>query len=519
MPAQRVKLCGAGPHPQPAAAPSPRSGLYCTQWHRPEMMLHGGASSSTNATVRASNVPATSAWRFAINASLIQELAESQQLSRQQHANYARLFRQQNQPESRLNIAVVGGSVTAGQGCKEGSTKGKLCAYPARFESWLQTKKVNASIHVHNLAVGGSTCASTLPQLGLLVTNMDDTDASKEDLIIIDFSVNDHAEIWANHLTLLQLEAVMEAQLDYMSSQHPALPILIFEACCFCNRYGASSVKERAASRWGVPFLLYDAPVLNNGCNRKTWPPAPGNNLYTHPSAKGHTQLAALLSAWWGTFERWIAQQHSHSSFTVVPFPPPTAIVAAEADKYRVCKAVTQYDASKYLFSRHEGRSGLQQYDSQRTILATGWTLFEDRPGKAGWISSEVGAVLEFNLTFGRHPSVSVVYERSYQSFGSAFATLFAQGSYANGFTEAVVNLTMDGILQKSSSWDAVNITQAHYDDTFASLVQFAKVKPHSAGLLRLTRPAALATMNSSAHIGLTSAHPGKFKVRYVSSC
>jgi hypothetical protein len=48
------------------------------------------------------------------------------------------------------------------------------------------------------------------------------------------------------------------------------------------------------------------------------------------------------------------------------------------------------------------------------------WELFEDRPGKPGWISTSYSSTISYNLTFGPHPRLILTYLPSHTGLGKA---------------------------------------------------------------------------------------------------
>ena len=53
-------------------------------------------------------------------------------------------------------------------------------------------------------------------------------------------------------------------------------------------------------------------------------------------------------------------------------------------------------------------------------VVAVGWSVIEDRPGKPGWIATEKNAKLTFEVTFGSVPQFAISYLRSYENVGKA---------------------------------------------------------------------------------------------------
>ena len=53
-----------------------------------------------------------------------------------------------------------------------------------------------------------------------------------------------------------------------------------------------------------------------------------------------------------------------------------------------------------------------------------GFNITDEGRGKPGWVSKVNNSVIEFNLTFGKHPSMTFTYLRSYEGVGPAELTL-----------------------------------------------------------------------------------------------
>ena len=53
------------------------------------------------------------------------------------------------------------------------------------------------------------------------------------------------------------------------------------------------------------------------------------------------------------------------------------------------------------------------------SIQSYQWPLSEDRKGKPGWISEAYTSYIKFPMTFGRHPSLTFSYLKSYQGLGT----------------------------------------------------------------------------------------------------
>ena len=133
-------------------------------------------------------------------------------------------------------------------------------------------------------------------------------------------------------------------------------------------------------------------------------------------------------------------------------------------------------------------------------VVRGNWTRYEDRPGKGGWIShGPSNSTLEFNVSFGRSPRLTLVYEVSYVGFGTATASIGGgAGAQLDGMRYDGLNVTQTEVL-------VLNVHQ----EPFLWVSAFRKVpawhiRPWTSHTLRVT---------------LTSAEGLKFKLILVSSC
>ena len=135
------------------------------------------------------------------------------------------------------------------------------------------------------------------------------------------------------------------------------------------------------------------------------------------------------------------------------------------------------------------------------------WALYADRPEKPGWITSGTASVIEFELRFGGSPRLTIIYERSYEGFGSVAVQLLRRE--ADGGNAQVLNgqVLLDGLHR-----DTRNVTLTEVATLNVKMPAMARfpggfgVRPHTSDLLaRLTfRPRGTGS---------------KFKLRYVGSC
>merc|ERR1712014_432261 len=80
----------------------------------------------------------------------------------------------------------------------------------------------------------------------------------------------------------------------------------------------------------------------------------------------------------------------------------------SQLEQYNVCMTPLSFHTA-----RSPGQSSPKSSQS--------WRLFSDRLGKPGWISEKAGgSALEFPVSFGALPAMSVTYLRTYENIGTA---------------------------------------------------------------------------------------------------
>ena len=127
-------------------------------------------------------------------------------------------------------------------------------------------------------------------------------------------------------------------------------------------------------------------------------------------------------------------------------------------------------------------------------MLQGNWSLYEDRLGKPGFISTGPRhSSLEFQVAFGAKPRISLVYDRSYEGFGQVRAKIVSRSRTNTPWTVS------------ANRTDGVRVTQT--DLLFMGdnpLTIRWKVRPFTNSTLRLT---------------FDSEDGAKFKIRFLSSC
>lgn len=302
----------------------------------------------------------------------------------------------------------------AGHACQENDQiKLQQCSYPARFGAWLRCRHGldDTKFELLNRGRGGVTTSAALPMLPSLVQIFrDDATYQLADWLIVDFSANDIAfpGSKSTNITLNPVAAATEIMLRFLLAKYPRLPLLFVQSSCSVSAAGSSRAHEAITSRYGVPFVAFaDALKPNVGCTPPAWELAGRTH---HPTWRTHASIASMMAQWWPPF---IASfQASRASSPLVEedqhgLGTPLTSTAARAP-FVICREpITSYDAHALATAVHP--SG---------VKSDGWSLYEDRPSKPGWITDVFGASIEFNLTFGAAPRLLLVYEAGYEGWG-----------------------------------------------------------------------------------------------------
>jgi hypothetical protein len=269
-----------------------------------------------------------------------------------------------------------------------------------------------------------------------------------------------------------------------------------------------SAIAHKAvAHAYGVPFV--SLPDVT-GCSLLRRPPKCCNLHYNH---NVHDQLARILLTWTTVFD----QSPRSSSSPRKPTVPPISALASEElrARFRVCsKQLSVYDA-------------LDPSTSLTPVMpGEKWKRVEDRPGKFRWTTSVPGAAIEFPLRFGPSPRLTVVYTKSYESFGSVNLTMSTRWFRQQVDSEA--DISSDTKKKRWDTWGYFTILSGMHStlstQSHAEVINVAqdgvqhKVEGGVAGFG--VRPNSNATMRLEFLCeGACGKKKQKFAVEYVSSC
>ena len=400
-----------------------------------------------------------------------------------------------------VNSVFLGGSVVNGMGCSDPALPraSPLCAYPARFERWMQ-RCPGHSFHISNQAAGGTTTVSMLPQLPQHIPP-----APEPRLIVIDYLTNDAVYRTGDAgpaFTNSPLVAAQEVQLRWLLSERPADAILLLDSDCVPPSHGlyigTREARARVAQHYKVAYLKL-ATGFRDGiwCSRA--PPVWTRSMRGHhPGYEAHQHVADLLALWLPGLLAAAAARRGPAVTNLSVTNDAAAVTPLTSEGRRMEFEVCSTPLVTHSAADHEEAwKGVQ-------ILAGKWSLDRTRADKPGWQTDEPGSALSFEMRFGAKPRLTVVYEQSYESFGDAELTMLprAPGQRAGGTRYKGKHL-LSGLATSNTTQAASLVVQVGTDTVNG--IENWNVRPHG----------------NATFVIITTNDPGRrrFKVRRVSSC
>jgi hypothetical protein len=372
-----------------------------------------------------------------------------------------------------LKVIVFGGSVTAGRRCDNTPSKERSCAWPARLGKFFRE---HANVHYHNIEInsfgsGGARTSSSLPMIAMRISSL------KPDVVIWDYAMNDCSAYASGRLRKLALSSksaidpiaekdvekarrqdandpLVQKQVSALSHdtavvievfvrlvrqivpqamlvfffagpprawspevgwatydcQQAILPVAAHYKAAVVDYFKLvdtyeKDYKERIGARhaaregslWTLPKLVH-IPLIYKGKwqdhRHCTWP----THVYLAYIAAAFFQSAGVT----GLDEPQDVVQPSSA------LPDPLS-PEHELAKWPVCmKPLSRYMAED-AFSKQSSDLGIRQ---------SGWNLYEDVPGKPGWIATKLGSAIKFDVSFGQRPALAITYLSSYDGLG-----------------------------------------------------------------------------------------------------
>ena len=342
------------------------------------------------------------------------------------------------QKEERVNIAVFGGSMTAGSGCQQLDMINKACAWPARLQRMLDLAYPDC-FHVHNFARGGTQTEVALSSIAITLRSILKSSAGQPALVLTDYSVNDAYEIGGNlgHTSSLQDmdfglydkgAALGEALVRTIRNiSGPNLEhLMLLSHCPECVNDGGLLDGFAAASKFhSVPTLDFRQLFP------KYWEPK-----VTHPDYRTHELMAELVA------DAMITQLNKHCSVTNLDQHEATFSDPQLLEKLPVCiEPISIYSA----------------YDHSETAPLNSsylgpWRLIQDREGKPGWITTKPNSTLTLPVGFGAVPVMIINYLKSYEGMGAATLTLNQNTVQLTGLWDKKMSTTVSFVSQAYTS-------------------------------------------------------------------
>jgi lysophospholipase L1-like esterase len=356
-----------------------------------------------------------------------------------------------------VRVITLGGSMLSGVGCHDyvHPTHSPLCAYPTKLVRWLG-HHYGVRVELDNLAMGGMSSGAALASLPLLLRAYESSAAARNTptLALIDFSVND---AWEDAPTsareaarvVQRLTASTELLVRFILERHPHMALMLVSAypgvdAAHPNPSGQAS--RAVAAAYGLAHVRY-GNVVRGGAWLNAW----GKGCASPVNAIDEATPTSFDRAPDSTRGERAAACPAHPRFWVhrlvadIAFLSVTALgrrmTCARGDPRRLhdepCarRALrpgvprpllrAPISAVSVLSSLSACESPLSSFaaaarasdgrDLAPRATAGHFALYEDRPGKPGWITlGPVGSSLDFPLRFGSRPRAVVSYLRGY---------------------------------------------------------------------------------------------------------
>ena len=365
-------------------------------------------------------------------------------------------------------IEVFGGSFTLGGGCSQHRAHsedlvGKDCAWAARLLHWLRLAFPRSRIHMENKAQGGNPSAVILGGIGL-------HNFSGVDLILVDSLVNDAynenkqwnsandsaVKDWDEELTISVAFEELLRSIHHLAPRSAVYAILAGCPPCLAG----APAQRQVLDFYGVPYLDFARAVE---AASELWIPKA-----SHPGFRSHQAVADMLALSLGrVWDHMLEMKLEDMDQNDLELDFSKAYHPA---KYRSSFPRCMHPCSVLSSSRAS--------TIQPKILAGNWTLYEDRPGKPGWISTEPGSVMQVELCFRQNPTFTFTYLRSYEKLG-------AGRIFLNGRNVTIPGKWSGAAKVSQSETFFSNAAEDFFRPNFQSVVGF-NVKPNSTLQMRI---------------------------------
>ena len=306
--------------------------------------------------------------------------------------------------KKKMDVLIFGGSMTMGMGCDNGALAVlNACSHANRTFTMLQGLFVDRRIDVttHSFAYGGANSKFSADAIPPILWSL----SFVPDVVVVDYGVNDMAELQNKAIVGQLTEAIFSIISDYLPSAATMLIIPDFEAHERANDAMAAEYL-RAALHHGVAVVDVRSACLKLGfCPwRDVFRRKDEKRGKTHPSHFTHisiaeTSLAALLAL----FDASCNKRDTRGRF-----------LNPNVSHHVTCMRPTTYI--------NAGKPPIG-WKMNSTTPDGGWVLTEDRVGKPGWIARgdrNISYNITFPVKFGSNPKLVVTMLRSYESMCEA---------------------------------------------------------------------------------------------------
>jgi hypothetical protein len=308
-------------------------------------------------------------------------------------------------------------------------------------------------------------------------------------VLIVDSLVND---AWrsSSELTSLALERLLRATHELS----PQTALLVMEAAPPGLGEAVGFAKARILNHYHIPTCDFRYAASSHSALWKNGPvPGQAAGDPNHPSWETHQRMADAVAVHWGGALHSACRRPARPRMAELPtwpwWPNDTVWPRRELRSLDVCTQPRAVYSSSATMAAESG-------GARRPELDAGWSLYEDRPSKPGWISEQPGSRIRFELAFGARPRFSVAFLRSYESVGRVNVSLPGVG-----FWTVVDALWDDRASQTDVVWFGDD--EAHVNEN----TNYVQMRPYSTELLEVRL--------------LHEAHQRfcKFKIMQVVSC
>ena len=365
-----------------------------------------------------------------------------------------------------ITVLTLGNSFTRGHGCGETVFEDEMeCSWPARFERWWQSYFMPnaASTFVHH-AEHGATSVIALQRLAVVISGL----PQPPDLILLDFLVTDVVTP-DQSIGTIGYESLIRTTIELV----PHAQIMLLEAGCrnCVNSQYVLHRRRQIAQRYDIPVVDYAAMVEFH--NRR----GPVEKRDKGPDLLWPTQDPDLdgpyvkVGAEWPNFQPilnttktaccpnnhppWPVHQYVSDSFAyafmeLLKGKEGGCNLDDEKDpigmSFHSQKDLAKYPSCTRPLVWHDSLASQNRSDIAPKTLQGKWRLFEDKPGRPGWITTELGSTISFPIRFSRvRPVLAITYLRSYANLGVAQVKFTAHSGKSN-------YVTLDGRWSKNFS-------------------------------------------------------------------